>query len=218
VQCVKETTIAYHAPPNTGSIGIELCDPQTGPSSRWGDAGHEAMLRLAARLVREVAARWKVPLKRLTVADLKTGKHGICGHVDVSNAWHQSDHSDPGSGFPWDHFMTLVTEGKDEEDDMDPNTIVKVPAYWADPARSKFSHPTYSAAFLWAGTLNETRTYGQKILAQLTAQQATIAELTKTVAALAANSASVDPDALVAKIQAAIDKVTVHLEVDDTDA
>lgn len=115
VQCVKEGTVAYHAPPNTGSIGIELCDPQKGVSSRWGDAGHEAMLRLAARLTREVAARWGVPLRRLSVTDLKAGKRGICGHVDVANAWHQTDHSDPGGSFPWAHFMDLVNG---EDDDM----------------------------------------------------------------------------------------------------
>jgi N-acetyl-anhydromuramyl-L-alanine amidase AmpD len=111
VCCVDEHTIAYHAPPNTGSIGVELCDPQKGASSRWGDAAHEAMLRRAAVLVREVAARWGVPLKKLTVAQVKAGQHGICGHVDVSKAFKQTDHSDPGTGFPWAHFMDLVTDG-----------------------------------------------------------------------------------------------------------
>src|SRR5690349_19390522 len=56
VSCVKETVVAYHAPPNTGSIGIELCDPQKGPDSRWDDEDHQEMLRLAADLVRRVAA------------------------------------------------------------------------------------------------------------------------------------------------------------------
>lgn len=114
-QCLLESTIAWHAPPNTGSIGIELCDPQSGSASRWQDANHEAMLRLAASLVRAVAARWNVPLTKLSAADLKAGKRGICGHVDVSNAWHLTDHSDPGTGFPWAHFMDLV---KGEDDDM----------------------------------------------------------------------------------------------------
>jgi N-acetyl-anhydromuramyl-L-alanine amidase AmpD len=115
-QCLKETTIGYHAPPNTGSIGIELCDPQTGPASRWQDANHQAMLRLAATLTRDVAARWKVPLVKLSAADLKADRRGICGHVDVSNAWHLTDHGDPmeAGPFPWDQFMQLVTQ----EDDM----------------------------------------------------------------------------------------------------
>ncbi|MCC5574462.1 N-acetylmuramoyl-L-alanine amidase [Microtetraspora sp. AC03309] len=108
VSCVREGTVAYHAPPNTGSVGIELCDPQNGSSARWRDDDHEAMLKLAADLVRQVAKRWDVPLRRLTVAELRSGKRGICGHVDISKAFGQTDHSDPGSGFPWGHFMALV--------------------------------------------------------------------------------------------------------------
>lgn len=108
VAAVREGTVAYHAPPNTGSIGVELCDPQKGPSARWDDNNHQEMLRRAAVLVRQIAARWDVPLRRLTVAQVKAGKAGICGHVDVSNAWGQTDHSDPGAAFPWDEFMHLV--------------------------------------------------------------------------------------------------------------
>lgn len=115
VQCYDEHTVCWHAPPNQGSIGIELCDPQKGSPARWKDANHEAMLVLAAKLVRQVAARWNVPLRRLSVADLRAGKHGICGHVDVAQAWHQSDHTDPGTGFPWDHFMDLVHGGDKPE-------------------------------------------------------------------------------------------------------
>lgn len=115
VQCLTESTVGYHAPPNTGSLGFELCDPQTGSSARWRDADHEAMLRRAAALVRARAKHWGVPLVKLTAADLKAGRRGICGHADVSAAFHLTDHTDPGSGFPWAHFMDLV---KGEEDDM----------------------------------------------------------------------------------------------------
>jgi hypothetical protein len=108
VSCLRENVVGYHAPPNTGSVGIELCDPQKGPESRWDDEDHRGMLRLAADLVRRVAARWDVPLRRLTVADLKAGRRGICGHVDVSRAFGQTDHTDPGSGFPWGEFMHVV--------------------------------------------------------------------------------------------------------------
>jgi GH25 family lysozyme M1 (1,4-beta-N-acetylmuramidase) len=43
------------------------------------------------------------------------------------------------------------------------------------------------------------------------AQNATIAKLVATVATLASNTAAIDPAALVAEIQAAIDNVTIHL-------
>jgi hypothetical protein len=213
VRCYSESTVCWHAPPNSGSIGIELCDPQKGASSRWGDGGHEAMLKLAAKLTREVAARHKIPLKRLTVADLKAGRKGICGHVDVSNAFRQTNHTDPGTGFPWAHFMDLVTGSAPvQEDDMDPNTIVKVPDYWADKARSKFSHPTYSAAFLWAGTLNEVRAYGSRIEAKLGAQQVTIEKLATAVATLSTGQ-QIDPQVLIQEIKDELAKVTVRLDV-----
>jgi N-acetyl-anhydromuramyl-L-alanine amidase AmpD len=116
VQCCKEDTACWHAPPNRGSIGIELTDPQgltnvqadAKDPHRWADADHEKMLRLAAKLVVEIANRHQVPLLKLSVADLKAGKHGICGHVDVSQAFGQSSHDDPQGAFPWAHFLDLV--------------------------------------------------------------------------------------------------------------
>ena len=71
------------------------------------------MLRRAAALVREVAKRWDVPLRQLTVAEVRAGKRGICGHADVSKAFRQSDHTDPGDAFPWAHFIALVN-GEDD--------------------------------------------------------------------------------------------------------
>lgn len=111
VQCYDERTICWHAPPNANSIGIELCDPQKGASGRWQDDDHEAMLKRAAALVRQVAARWDIPLRKLTVAQVRAGAAGICGHVDVSAAFHQTDHSDPGPNFPWPEFMQMVNDG-----------------------------------------------------------------------------------------------------------
>lgn len=113
IQCVRESVVAYHAPPNTYSLGIELCDPQSGSASRWNDKNHQAMLRRAAALVRARAAHWGVPLVKLSASDLRAGHRGICGHVDVSNAWHQTDHTDPGTSFPWSQFMNMI-KGDDD--------------------------------------------------------------------------------------------------------
>jgi len=131
IQCLSESTIAWQAPPNTGAIGIELCDPQKGSASRWRDPDHEAMLHLAAKLTYEIAGRWHVPLYKLTATQLRAGKRGVCGHADVSAAWHLTDHIDPGTGFPWAHFMDLLG---------------------AAP------HPSGSSVRAWPGTLFQLKT------------------------------------------------------------
>lgn len=116
VKTLPESTVAYHAPPNTGSIGVELCDWQKGKPSRWEDAEHVAMLTLAAPLVRDIAEQHDIPLVWLSPADLRAGKRGVCGHVDVSRAWGRTDHGDPhmGGPFPTNKFMDMIKNGVDD--------------------------------------------------------------------------------------------------------
>lgn len=73
-----------------------------------------SMLQHTANWTRAVANQYGIPLTKLSASDLRAGKAGICGHADVSAAWGESDHTDPGSNFPWDVFMNLVNEGDDE--------------------------------------------------------------------------------------------------------
>lgn len=111
VQVVYDNTIAWHAPPNQNSIGIELTDALVSQAwdkanaGRWQSTEHAAMLSRAARLTARLCLAYGVPIVRLTAADLLAGKHGICGHVDVSQAWRESDHWDPGAAFPWASFI-----------------------------------------------------------------------------------------------------------------
>lgn len=95
VQCVPEDRIAAHAPPNTGSIGIELCDPNAGPADRWHDTPHTQMLDRAAGLVRDIAARHSVPLVWIDHGQILAGQRGITSHHEVTLAYHQSTHTDP---------------------------------------------------------------------------------------------------------------------------
>jgi N-acetylmuramoyl-L-alanine amidase len=129
--CVPDKLVALHAPPNAGSIGVEITADGGDKSSfkkakhaytreQWmSDLVFPAVVRAAGR-VRELCERHGVPKRRLTVDEVKAGKHGICGHIDVSLAFHQTTHTDPGPNFPWDEFMAMVN-GADPlllEDDM----------------------------------------------------------------------------------------------------
>lgn len=116
----------YHAPPNAGSVGIEICGRAKYTRAQWLSPQVWPAVARAASRTRELCDRHRVPRVKLDAAALRAGGRGVCGHGDVSDAWHQTDHWDPGPGFPWDKFMEAVggasstptpTPG-DEEDDM----------------------------------------------------------------------------------------------------
>lgn len=112
VQVVYDSVVAYHAPPNRHSIGYELCDWVKGPITRWDDKPHRRMLRGAAKDVARLCLAYNVPIRKIGPVALRLGRKGICGHVDVSNAWRQTSHWDPGA-FPWRRFIRMVREEAD---------------------------------------------------------------------------------------------------------
>jgi N-acetyl-anhydromuramyl-L-alanine amidase AmpD len=113
VQVVFDGVIAWHAPPNAGSLGVELCDMPSTEVTRWSEENHRRMLRRAAKLVAELCLAYDIPPRKVGPIGLKAGRGGICGHVDVSQAFGQSSHWDPGA-FPWRRFMRHVHRAYDE--------------------------------------------------------------------------------------------------------
>lgn len=108
IQCVGDHAVAFHCGHNTGSIGVELCDEQTGPANRWDDADSQAILARSARLVAQLCAAYGIEPRRPSIADLKAkGPHGIYGHNDSRLAFGNTNHSDP-RDFPWGHWLELV--------------------------------------------------------------------------------------------------------------
>lgn len=107
-QVVFDHTEAYGAPPNLGAIHVELCDPVSGDPARWNDVSHRLMLRRAAYLTARLCLAYGIPLVKIGPDQLRAGEDGVCGHIDVTNAWHQTTHTDPGPGFPWGRFMAMA--------------------------------------------------------------------------------------------------------------
>lgn len=108
VQVVWDSVVAYHAPPNQHSIGVELCDYPTNTNKlRWKGANHRAMLDRAAVLTAQLCVAYGVPIRYRTAAQLRAGRHGITTHREVSLAFGQSTHWDPGA-WPRRRFLRKV--------------------------------------------------------------------------------------------------------------
>lgn len=109
VQCVQERDVAWAAPgANRNGIHLEHAGRANQSADGWNDNFSRSMLELSAGLCASICARHNIPIVRLTPADLLAGKRGICGHVDVTEAFHKSTHTDPGEYFPWDRYLTSV--------------------------------------------------------------------------------------------------------------
>jgi N-acetyl-anhydromuramyl-L-alanine amidase AmpD len=118
VQCVRTTDRANSAFWHGNRIGIqhELCGTlQT--RAQWLDAASYGTLQRAARQIARDCLRWKIPARRLTVAETRAayysgGAGGICGHNEITYAFPEDNgnHTDPGPQFPWDVLIGLVRE------------------------------------------------------------------------------------------------------------
>jgi hypothetical protein len=119
IQCVR-TTDRAHAAKLTGNnrgIHFELCGRAGQTSGQWDDVASNGTLRQAAKIAARVAKKHDIPVRKLTTAEVRAGARGFCGHANISQAFGESDHQDPGGGFPWSEFMGLVQNELGEGDD-----------------------------------------------------------------------------------------------------
>lgn len=109
-QYVKDNNQAAGAPgANQDGIHIEFAGYGRETREQWLDPYGISMLALGSDAVAQYCLKYSIPPMHLTNAQLadKTQK-GIVGHVQVSQVYQLSDHTDPGPGFPWDYFIQSV--------------------------------------------------------------------------------------------------------------
>lgn len=120
IQCVRTADQAHTARTQGNRRGIhhELCGRTT---IDWSGAYAQAMLRQAAKQCARDAAKWGIPVRKLTADQVAAGAKGFCGHVEITRAFPADNgtHTDPGVNFPWSDFLDLVrAEMNPEDDDM----------------------------------------------------------------------------------------------------
>lgn len=116
VRCVNDSDTAWAAPgANADGLQLELAGYARQSGSQWLDAYGKDLLKQAAGVCAAWCKKYSIPVRRLTRAELRAGRKGFTSHADVSAVYKRSDHTDPGSGFPWDHLLALVHEAMGRE-------------------------------------------------------------------------------------------------------
>lgn len=139
----SDTAHAARAHGNACGIQVELCGRAGQTDAQWHDAASRPMLRLAAREVAAICREFGLPVRRLSVPEVRAAYYapvgqrpkGICGHIDVTRAYpeDQGSHTDPGPNFPWTEFLSMVSAemgGSTGGDDDMPRAIWTTKGYW----------------------------------------------------------------------------------------
>jgi N-acetylmuramoyl-L-alanine amidase len=111
VRCVADEDAAWSMPPtNDYSLNVEMAGYAAQNGAQWDDSYSLAVMDNAALCVAEWSRKYGIPVRHLTDAEIRDGGHGIVGHADINRVYHDSDHVDPGSSFPWDQFLGMVNK------------------------------------------------------------------------------------------------------------
>lgn len=109
VRCVLDKDVAWAAPrANHNGLQLEMAGYARQTPIEWDDPYSRAMLGRAATIVADWLATYKLPAEFVDAAGLRAGQRGVTTHAQVSLAFHETDHTDPGPNFPGKPFMALV--------------------------------------------------------------------------------------------------------------
>jgi hypothetical protein len=123
IQLLPEDVVAYAAGPKANSRGVHV--EQTGRASltraQWCTPDGMALHATTARCASEACARWGIPVRWATDAQLKAAAAGqaagggLVTHGQVARVLGGTTHTDPGPGYPADVLLETMQQ---EEDDM----------------------------------------------------------------------------------------------------
>lgn len=111
IPIVPDDYVAY-ANAGANHDGLSICYPGKAGQTldQWRDTNSAAMHEQVARWLVDKSAEYSIPLRRLSVAEVKAGVRGVCGHNEVSLAFRLSTHTDPGWSFPWNDVLNRAID------------------------------------------------------------------------------------------------------------
>lgn len=111
INSIRENTddwMTWSAGPKGNQIALHISFVAYSRCTREEWLAADRMLNEGADAVAYWVKRYGFPVVKINGADLLAGRRGVFGHADVSAAWREVDHTDPGPNFPWDVFLAKV--------------------------------------------------------------------------------------------------------------
>lgn len=106
-QGVRESDTAFCAPgANANGIHIEQAGYARFTTGEWSAPDPVAMEKNTAKLLADISSRRNIPLLFQSAADLLgPNPTGVTTHREVAQAFHRTDHTDPGPNYPMDYVL-----------------------------------------------------------------------------------------------------------------
>lgn len=127
VDCLRPGVVGWHCGNgNQVSVGLEVTGRAGWSAAEWLEPEAFAAVRLDAKQGAVVAKHYGIPMRWLSLQQIRNGERGFCTHNDISLTLGGTNHWDPGPNFPFAVFMQMVQQfagGWDGlRDDFKPST------------------------------------------------------------------------------------------------
>jgi hypothetical protein len=114
VETCSESLVGWHCGNgNQVGIGLEVTGYAAWSFEQWTSGDAFAAVRLDAKRAAEAARRHGIPIRWLSLSQIRNGERGFCTHADISATLGGTNHTDPGRGFPYAIFMQMVQQWTD---------------------------------------------------------------------------------------------------------
>ncbi|KQB84944.1 MULTISPECIES: peptidoglycan recognition protein family protein [Corynebacterium] len=98
----------WSAMPTGNRIGYHFSLSGKAAWSREQWLARPKQLNSLAKILAAYSTAYGIPLILRTADQVRAGKWGVCGHNEISLAFGESDHTDPGREFPYDYVLALA--------------------------------------------------------------------------------------------------------------
>ena len=114
VECDDSPWAAGSRAGNNRGIHYGLAGFASQTSAQWLDQYSRDMLMVCRPIVLEDQARFDIPTRQCSIADLIARRKGHTTHNDLRIAFGGTTHTDPGPNFPWAYLFALLVEDEPE--------------------------------------------------------------------------------------------------------